>query len=157
MKGAMQLPNSRYLEFLGKIIRFVVRILAFLMILVIFVGVADVVREIYIKLMAAPRFFLTPNDTLSIFGAFMLVLIAIEIFINIIVYLREEIIHVRIVLATAIVAVARKVIVFDFAELDYKYVVSTAAVIIALCVGYWLTGLRSISDKSNPDDLKIKD
>ncbi len=38
----------------------------------------------------------------------------IEIFINITVYLREDVIHVRLVVATALMAVARKVIVFDF-------------------------------------------
>ena len=43
----------------------------------------------------------------------MAVLIAIEIFINIMVYLREDVIHVKIVLATTLMAIARKVIILD--------------------------------------------
>lgn len=45
------------------------------------------------------------SDILATFGAFMAVLIAIEIFINIIIYLREDVIHVKIVMATALMAI----------------------------------------------------
>ncbi len=41
------------------------------------------------------------SDILATFGAFMAVLIAIEIFINITIYLRDDVIHVKIVMATA--------------------------------------------------------
>jgi uncharacterized membrane protein (DUF373 family) len=153
----MQLPDSKYLSTLEAIIRFIVKLLAFLMIIVIFVGVADVVYVMYERIMQPPIFFLTSNDMLAVFGAFMLVLIAIEIFINIVVYLREEIIHVRIVLATAIVAVARKVIVFDYSELEFEYVIGTGLVIVALCLGYWLTGLRSLSAQDDVNETGVKD
>ena len=153
----MKLPKSDYLKVLEKIIRFVVKILAFIMIFIIFAGVADVIYVIYERLMIEPKFFLSPTDLLAVFGSFMLVLIAIEIFINIVVYLREEIIHVRIVLATAIVAIARKVIVFDYNEISYEHVIATGVVIIALCVGYWLTGLRAINSNDVSDDLDVRD
>ncbi|MGL1835036.1 phosphate-starvation-inducible PsiE family protein [Rhodocyclaceae bacterium SMB388] len=51
------------------------------------------------------------------FAAFLAVLIAIEIFANITLYLRDEVIHVKLVIATALMAIARKVIVLDFSEL----------------------------------------
>ena len=47
---------------------------------------------------------------LATFGAFMAVLIAIEILINITIYLRDDVIHVKIVMATALMAIARKVL-----------------------------------------------
>ena len=47
-------------------------------------------------------------------------------------------IHVKLVVATALMAVARKVIVFDFKEIGYEYVVATAAVVLALGITYWL-------------------
>ena len=83
------------------------------------------------------------GDILQTFGAFLAVLIAIEIFINITVYLREDVIHVRLVVATALMAVARKVIVFDYKEIEHEYVVATAAVVLALGVTYWLIAKKT--------------
>ena len=86
---------------LAKSIRFAVRILALLMALVIWWGVADVVYVLYVRISNHPLYLLNISDILATFGAFMAVLIAIEIFINITSYLRENVIHIKIVLATA--------------------------------------------------------
>jgi uncharacterized membrane protein (DUF373 family) len=123
---------------LQKIIHFAVRLLAVLMTLVIVWGTIDVIWELYQRLVAPPFLLLNISDLLATFGAFMAVLIAIEIFVNITVYLSENVIHVKIVLATALMAVARKVIIFDYNELAPGYIYATAAVILALSFGYWL-------------------
>jgi uncharacterized membrane protein (DUF373 family) len=115
-----------------------VRALAILMTGVIVFGVADVVYVLYQRLMAEPRGLLEISDILATFGAFMAVLIAIEIFVNIISYLREDVIHVRIVLATAMMAIARKVIILDYNETSPQYIYATAAVVAAMAVAYWL-------------------
>ena len=90
-------------------IRYAVRILAVLMVLVIWWGVADVVYVLYERISSHPYYLLNISDIFATFGAFMAVLIAIEIFINIASYLRENVIHIKLVLATAFMAVARKV------------------------------------------------
>ena len=77
-------------------------------------------------------------DILEIFGAFLAVLIAVEIFLNITLYLREDIIHVKLVVATALMAIARKVIVFDFSEISYQHVMATGMVVLSLGITYWL-------------------
>jgi uncharacterized membrane protein (DUF373 family) len=123
---------------LQKVIRLAVRLLAVLMTLVILWGVADVCWVLYQKLIKPPIMMLTINDILATFGAFMAVLIAIEIFVNIIVYLRDDVIHVKIVLATALMAIARKVIILDFEEISPEYVWATAAVTLAMAIAYWL-------------------
>lgn len=127
---------------LQKIIHLSVKCLAVLMTFVIVWGVADIVLIIAQRLQTLPRFFLNINDILATFGAFMAVLIAIEIFINITVYLKEDVIHVKIVLATALMAIARKVIVFDYKVLSSDYVFATAAVVLSLSVAYWLIDRR---------------
>lgn len=126
------------IEQLHKIIKIAVRVLAVLMVLLIFWGIIDVGFVIVKRLMEPPYFILRISDILATFGAFLAVLIAIEIFENITLYLRDDIIHVKLVVATALMAIARKVIVFDFKELKSEYVWATAAVIIALGVTYWL-------------------
>jgi len=90
------------------------------------------------KLRDHPFFVLKVEDILSLFGAILVVLIAIEIFFNITLYLREDVIHVRLVVATALMAIARKVIVFDYKDLSPQYIYASGAVVLALGITYWL-------------------
>ena len=115
-----------------------VRVLAVLMVVVIWFGVADVVYVLYSRISAHPYHLLEISDILATFGAFMAVLIAIEIFINIVSYLRDDAIQLEIVIATAYMAILRKVIILDYKEVAAEYVYATAAVVVALAVGYWL-------------------
>lgn len=90
------------------VIRQSIRLLAALMVVVILWCVADVVLVLCEKLMAPPFLLLDLNDIFVVFAAFLAVLIAIEIFANITLYLREDVIHVKLVIGTALVAIARK-------------------------------------------------
>jgi uncharacterized membrane protein (DUF373 family) len=131
------------IHFLHKVIRHVVRILAVLMVLIIIWGILDVLWVFYERLIEPPYFLLNISDILATFGAFLAVLIAIEIFLNITLYLRDDIIHVRLVVATALMAIARKVIVLDFKVVSAQYVYASAAVVVALGIAYWLVSKSS--------------
>lgn len=138
-------PREPLIQRLRWIIRVAVRLLAVLMTLVILWGVADVAWVMYEKLVNPPLLMLTIGDILETFGAFMAVLIAIEIFVNITIYLRDDVIHVKIVMATALMAIARKVIILDLSKTTPDYVFAVAAVILAMSIGYWL--VVKIKDK----------
>ncbi len=125
-------------RFLHWAIRYAVKILAILMVLVIIWGIGDVIYVLYQRLTQPPFLLLKINDILATFGAFLAVLIAIEIFINIRMYLSTSEIPVRLVVATALMAIARKVIIFDFERITPPYLYGTAGVILALGVTYWL-------------------
>lgn len=129
------------IRFLHRIIRYAVKIMAFLMVLVIVWGIGDVIYVLYQR--APPFMLLNINDILATFGAFLAVLIAIEIFINIRMYLSTSVIPVRLVVATALMAIARKVIIFDFERITPPYIYGTAAVIMALGITYWLLTRKS--------------
>lgn len=138
--------NDPVLSFFNRVIAQVARFLAGVMVLVIIWGVADVVYVLYQRLMAPPFMLLEIKDILATFGAFMAVLIAVEIFHNIILYVEDD--HnrqlaVEIVLGTALMAIARKVIVLDFNEVGAEYVYATAAVTLALSIGYYLIVVRA--------------
>ncbi len=126
------------IEFLHRTIRVAVKILAVLMVFVIIWGIGDVIYVLYQKLKTPPVFLLSISDILATFGAFLAVLIAIEIFINITLYLRNDVLPVNLVVATALMAISRKVIIFDFKELTPLYILATAAVVLALGITYWL-------------------
>ncbi len=135
--------GDRVIGFLHQVIRFTVRVLAVLMVLVIVWGIGDVIYVLFQRLAQPPYFLLQINDILATFGAFLAVLIAIEIFINIRLYLHNNVIPVRLVVATARMAIARKVIIFDFEKLTPMYILATAAVVLSLGVTYWLITKKS--------------
>ena len=130
------------LKFLHRAIRFAIRILAVLMVLVIYWSIADVIYVLYNKLNEPPYFLLDVDDILQTFGAFMVVLIAVEIFINIRLYLGSNIIPVELVIATALMAVARKVIVLDLKLVSSEQIIGLALVTLALGISYWLVKQR---------------
>ena len=139
------------------VIRMCVRAMAVMMVFVIIMGVVDVGWVIWQRLASPPRFILTIADMLATFGAFMAVLVAIEIFVNITIYLREEVIHIKIVIATALMAVARKVIVLDMEKTEPLAVLALGGLVVASGVCYWLVhrtagrSLRIGQDDSNGD------
>lgn len=126
------------IKYLHTAIRFCVRILAILMVAVIIWGIGDVVYVLYQRLIMPPKYLLNINDIFYTFGAFMAVLIAIEIFINIRLYLESNDFPVQLVIATALMAIARKVIVLDIETVSADYVLAIAATVLALGVTYWL-------------------
>ncbi len=148
LESAEQLPvqheelpmehEDPYIQFLHRAIRLGLKFLALLMTIVILFGIMEVVYVIYEKITQPPFMLLTINDMLETFGAFLAVLIAIEIFLNITVYIRSDVIPVNLVVATALMAISRKVIVFDYKKLPAEYVSASALVLIALGITYWL-------------------
>ncbi len=141
-----QLPehhDDKTINFLHHVIRWSVKFLSCLMVLVIIWGTIDVVFVIIEKVFEEPRFLIGVSDMFSLFSSFMVVLIAIEIFINIRLYLGTSTLPVQLVLATALMAIARKVIVLDVEAVDAAYLAAMGLVIIALGVTYWLLARRT--------------
>jgi len=128
---------------LNKGISQIIRVLAVMMVLVIVLCVADVGFVIYEKLTTPPEYLLTLNDIFAVFASFLAVLIAIEIFANITLYLRDDVIHIRLVVATALMAIARKVIVLDFTTVEPEYVYGIGIVVLALGITYYLVATKA--------------
>lgn len=140
-----ELPTAHkdpLVAFLNKTIKVAIKILAILMVLVIFWGIADVMLVLYEKLLRPPLFLLELSDILKVFAAFLVVLIAIEVYQNIILYLRTDVLPVKLVVGTALMAISRKVIIMDFEDITPMYVLSTGAVVLALGITYFLLGRK---------------
>lgn len=105
--------------------------------------IADVVMVLCQRLLAPPFMQLNLNDMFAVFAAFLAVLIAIEIFVNITLYLRDDVIHVKLVIATALMAVARKVIVLDTSVIEPGYLFGIAGIVLALGITYWLVSSKA--------------
>ena len=136
-----ELPTEHddpFIKYLHRTIRIGVKFLSILMVAVILLSIVDVLYVIWVKISNSPHFLMTTNDLLETFGSFLAVLIAIEIFLNITIYIRSDVIPVKLVVATALMAISRKVIVFDYKHLAPEYVSASALVLVALGITYVL-------------------
>lgn len=84
------------------------------------------------------------DQLLEIFGLFMLVLIGVELFESVFKsYLqREHTLRVELVIAVAIIAVSRKVIILDWKEYNSSTLFAAAALVLSLCGGFYLLRFR---------------
>lgn len=94
-----QAHEDSLIRVLHKIIRIGVKILAFLMVLVIIWGDINILYVPYQQLVSAPFLLLEVSDIFRLIAAFMVVLIAIEIFVNIRFYLGTDVFPLQLVIA----------------------------------------------------------
>lgn len=142
--------KSPFVNFLQKVIVWSVKVLAFFMVIVLLWSVADVVLLILIKAHESSFLITDMDEVLTIFGAFLIVLIAIEIFLNIILYLKKDMGHLKLVVATALMAIARKVIILDYDQVRDWHMIGMGALILSLGFAYWL-----ISQTQSPKERMI--
>jgi uncharacterized membrane protein (DUF373 family) len=132
--------DNRLLSFLGRFERVIFTALICMMILVILLSTVELGWVILQDVFTYPLFLLEIDELLDIFGLFLLVLIGIELVYTLRAYLTDSEVHVEVVFAMALIAVARKVIILDVKNLDGLTLVGIAAVIVALSGGYYFVG-----------------
>lgn len=81
-----------------------------------------------------PRFLIPVQGLLEVFGYFLLVLIGVELLETLKMYLKEDVIHVRVVMEVALIAMARKAITEEPASVPGLTLFGIAALILALGV-----------------------
>jgi len=117
----------------------IILVLVVIMAVVLLLSTVELAWIIIKDIITPPMFLLEIEELLDIFGIFMLVLIGIELLETIAkTYMSESVEHAQIVMAVAIIAIARKVIVLDVKELSGLALVGIAAIILALSIGYYL-------------------
>lgn len=94
---------------------------------------------------------------LDLFGVFLLVLIGIELLDTIKICLKENLVHVEVVVLLAIIALARKVVVFKVEELDGLKIAGLGTLILALAFSYYLLKRSGLFVCKMKDDILDKD
>lgn len=113
--------------------------LVVMMSLVLILATVELGWVIIKDIITAPFLLLEIDELLDIFGIFMLVLIGIELLETIMkTHAKEQADRVEIVLAVAIIAISRKVIILDVKTFDALTLLGIAAIIAALSIGYFL-------------------
>ena len=119
--------------------KIIVLVLVVLMAVVLLLSTVELAWVIIKDVITPPILILEIDELLEIFGLFMLVLIGIELLETIAkTYMAESVDHAQIVMAVAIIAIARKVIILDVKDYSGLALVGIAAIILALSIGYYL-------------------
>jgi uncharacterized membrane protein (DUF373 family) len=132
------------IELIKRFEKMVILSLVVMMAIVLLLATIELGWIIVKDIVTPPLFLLEIDELIEIFGLFMLVLIGIELLETIIkTYVDRSTEHVTIVLAVALIAIARKVIVLDVQEFTGDILLGVAAVVIALAGGYYLIKRKS--------------
>lgn len=138
--------DENFLDFIKIIETFVSKILSFAMVIIILVGVFDLAIYMFQNLDETPLGFFN-KVLMEVFGLFLNILIALELLENITAYLKKHVVQVELVIVTSLIAVARKIIIFDFSKATGIDLIGLALAIFALSISYWL--IRRMNLKSN--------
>lgn len=98
----------------------------------------DIAYVIYAKIMAPPAFIVDAQGLIELFSLVLILLIGLELVETVKTYLKENAVHVELVLLVAIIAIARKVVVWDFSQYTHTELYSLAAMVVALGVSHFL-------------------
>ena len=129
--------NQNFFKLVHVIENLVAKVLSIVLLILILVALADLILAIGNKILTEPLGFI--NKTLiELFGLFLNILIALELLENITVYLKKHIFQVELVISTSLVAVARKIIIFDLQKYSGNELIALAIAILALSISYWL-------------------
>jgi uncharacterized membrane protein (DUF373 family) len=84
-----------------------------------------------------PKWLIPVQGLLEIFGYFLLVLIGVELLETLKAYVRKDVIHVRVVLEVALIAMARKVIIEEPNTVPGMTLFGIAALILSLGIAFY--------------------
>jgi uncharacterized membrane protein (DUF373 family) len=101
----------------------------------------DIVYEIKQKVVMPPRFIIDADGLMDLFSLLLVILIGLELLETVKAYLKDDIVHVEFIILVAIIAIARKVIVWDFNKFQVEELLSLAAMIVGLGITYYLIKL----------------
>lgn len=132
--------DQNFLKWVHRVENLVSKILSAALILVILVSIVDLIF-ILAKDLVQPATGFFNRTLIDIFGLFLNVLIALELLENITAYLRKHIVQVELVVVTALIAVARKIIIFDTKTFDEGDLIALGVAILALSISYLLIRL----------------
>jgi uncharacterized membrane protein (DUF373 family) len=128
------------IEIVNKFEKMVYVLLMALLMLVLAASLLELVWYIYNSLINTPAFLLESHELVAVLGAFLLVLIGVELLDTIKAYFSENTIHVEIVVLLAIIAIARKVILLDPTSIAGSgfELMGIGVVVLGLAGGYYL-------------------
>lgn len=146
-RGLKKLVSDEFfLKFLEQLEVLVAKFLSLLMVGLSLIAVYDLCVFLFQLVLEHidGSFFDFPKEGLfEAFGLFLNVLIALEILENITVYLKDHHVQYELVVATSLIAIARKIIIFDLEKKDALDLIALSVAVLTLSISYLI--IRSMN------------
>ena len=141
---------------LGKFERLIVLTLMVFMIIAVLLATIEVGIILWQQMLEPPVMLLNVKEMMEVFGFILMVIIGLELLETIKAYLNDHEIHVEVVLLVALVAVARKVIILDYKEVEPEMMLAIAALVASMSVGFYVVR-RALNDngRRNKDKQEV--
>jgi uncharacterized membrane protein (DUF373 family) len=127
---------------------FIAKLLLIAIVLITFYAVIDLAVILFVKVRTI-QIGTLGKTIISIFGLFLNILIALELLENITGYLRRHVFQVELVIVTAIIAVARKLVILDLDKTSGIDLIGLASAIVALTLSYLMIRHSNNSGNGN--------
>jgi len=144
--------DESFVYLLKKTESVVAKILSLAMILVLIVASIDLWRVLVQELLFEEPYGFFSTTLIEIFGLFLNILIALEVLENVSAYLKKHVVQLELVIVTSLIAVARKIIIFDSKEANGLDLVGLGVVVFALAGSYWLVRRANRQDQDQDQD-----
>ena len=131
-------------------------VLLVMLAIVVLLATIDLGWIIVKDILTPPVLLLDVDELLELFGAFLLVMIGVELLNTVKTYLTKKTIHVEVVLLVGIIAIARKVVILEPKTMEPLTLIGIAAIISALTFGYYFVKLAA-RKASRPDSPSAPD
>ena len=140
--------DESFMKMIHLLENIVSKILSLALILVIIVSLFDLIILLGKDLLINEPVGFFDKAIIEIFGLFLHLLIALELLENITSYIRKHIVQVELVVVTALIAVARKIIIFDTTKYESNDLIALGISTLCLAGSYWLVkGMNNKDDK----------
>ncbi len=144
------------IEIVNKFEKIIYAALMIMLMVVLVAAVVDIAHILFQSIFVSSPGILEAHEMILVLGAFLLVLIGVELLDTIKAYFKENAIHVEIVVLLAIIAVARKVILLDPTNMtgfEYGFeMMGIGVIVVGLSAGYYL--IKKAGFTVGPDGLK---
>ncbi len=129
--------NENFLLIISKFETIIAKILSLALLIVIIIALADLIVYL-VNNIGKYTSDSNKKTVVELFGLFLNILIALELLENITAYLKKHIVQLELVIVTSLIAIARKIIIFDLSKYSNNDLIALSIGILALAVSYWL-------------------
>ena len=134
--------NENFLKLVHFIENGVAKVLSLALLAIILIALGDLIFFTFHDVLSQEPVGLFNKTIIELFGLFLNILIALELLENITAYLKKQVVQVELVLITALIAVARKIIIFDIDKKSSSDLMALGVAILCLSVGYAVVRLN---------------
>lgn len=116
----------------------IIATLVIILAIILLLSTADVVFSIGNEVVKSPSFLIEADNLMSIFSSILIVIIGLELLETIKAYLKEDVVHVELVVLVAIIALGRKVIIWDFNKYSINEMIALSLMLVSLAAVYFM-------------------